>query len=76
MPKTNPDLDKENVTADIGAVRGAYGAGKPTSKDKKSRSKSLGPGGLDALQYSNGNRRKVILINVIQPWLSVWRVAD
>ena len=28
-------------------------------KDKKSRSKSLGPGGLDALQNSNGNRRQV-----------------
>ncbi|RDW69030.1 kinetochore-microtubule binding complex subunit SPC105 [Aspergillus mulundensis] len=27
-------------------------------KEKKSRSKSLGPGGLDALQASNGNRRK------------------
>lgn len=31
-------------------------------KDKKSRSKSLGPGGLDALQDSNGNRRKVNVI--------------
>jgi hypothetical protein len=31
-------------------------------RDKKSRSKSLGPGGLDALQHSNGNRRQVIMI--------------
>jgi kinetochore protein Spc7/SPC105 len=26
---------------------------------KKSRSKSIGPGGLDALKQSNGNRRQV-----------------
>jgi hypothetical protein len=52
-------LDKENATTDIGAVPPFDPNTKPTMKDKKSRSKSLGPGGLDALQNSNGNRRKV-----------------
>lgn len=53
------NLDKENATADIGATQSFGNGAKPTGKDKKSRSKSLGPGGLDALQNSNGNRRKV-----------------
>lgn len=53
-------VDKENTTTDIGAIEQNNGRAKPPAKDKKSRSKSLGPGGLDALQNSNGNRRKVI----------------
>lgn len=52
-------LDKENATTDIGAVTPFEPNTKPAMKDKKSRSKSLGPGGLDALQNSNGNRRQV-----------------
>jgi kinetochore protein Spc7/SPC105 len=52
-------LDKENATTDIGAVPPFGNDGKAATRDKKSRSKSLGPGGLDALQNSNGNRRKV-----------------
>ena len=55
-------LDKENATADIGVVPQFEVNAKLTTKDKKSRSKSLGPGGLDALQNSNGNRRKVGII--------------
>ncbi|KAJ5709344.1 hypothetical protein N7493_010678 [Penicillium malachiteum] len=51
-------LDKENATADIGTAPLFGAASKSSAKDKKSRSKSLGPGGLDALQNSNGNRRK------------------
>ncbi|KAF7159376.1 hypothetical protein CNMCM5623_004690 [Aspergillus felis] len=51
-------IDKENATTDIGAVQSQDGFAKRAGKDKKSRSKSLGPGGLDALQDSNGNRRK------------------
>jgi hypothetical protein len=43
--------DKENVAADLGASLAAGRA--------KSRSKSLGPGGLDALRQSTGNRRAV-----------------
>jgi kinetochore protein Spc7/SPC105 len=56
-------LDKENATADISAGINS----KQAVKDKKSRSKSLGPGGLDALQNSNGNRRKVNHITYINP---------
>ncbi|KAI9376712.1 hypothetical protein BJX61DRAFT_488959 [Aspergillus egyptiacus] len=51
-------LDKENATTDINAAQPLAGRASGVGKDKKSRSKSLGPGGLDALQDSNGNRRK------------------
>ncbi|KAJ5267575.1 Kinetochore Spc7 [Penicillium angulare] len=51
-------LDKENAIADTGAVPPFVAGAKTAPKDKKSRSKSLGPGGLDALQHSNGNRRQ------------------
>ncbi|KAJ5184859.1 Kinetochore Spc7 [Penicillium cf. griseofulvum] len=51
-------LDKENATTEIGAAQPLSNNTKPALKDKKSRSKSLGPGGLDALQNSNGNRRQ------------------
>ncbi|KAL1966659.1 hypothetical protein VTN77DRAFT_4070 [Rasamsonia byssochlamydoides] len=56
--KTTSGVDQENVTTDIGTIRGGTSNGKSGSRDKKSRSKSIGPGGLDALQDSNGNRRK------------------
>lgn len=48
IPKT---LDKENATMDGGSSLAA--------SRKKSRSKSLGPGGLDALKQGHGNRRAV-----------------
>ncbi|CAI7623703.1 unnamed protein product [Penicillium viridicatum] len=51
-------LDKENATTEIGAAQPFPNNTKSAMKDKKSRSKSLGPGGLDALQNSNGNRRQ------------------
>lgn len=59
VPSANA-MNKENMTADIGAMaehnkRAALGE-RPT---KKSRSKSIGPGGLDALKDTSGNRRKV-----------------
>lgn len=57
--KMTSGLDKENATTDIGAMVPSDPSAKRIVKDKKSRSKSLGPGGLDALQHSNGNRRKV-----------------
>jgi kinetochore protein Spc7/SPC105 len=57
--KMTSGLDKENATTDIGAMVPSGSNTRPSAKDKKSRSKSLGPGGLDALQHSNGNRRKV-----------------
>jgi kinetochore protein Spc7/SPC105 len=59
VPKSSTTLDQENATTDIGAMKGIIGAGRTMTRDKKSRSKSLGPGGLDALQMSSGNRRKV-----------------
>lgn len=43
-------MDKENATVDLGST----GAAK-----KSSRSKSMGPGGLDALKQASGNRRAV-----------------
>lgn len=43
--------DKENATVDIGVSL--------ASSRKTSRSKSMGPGGLDALKQGNGNRRVV-----------------
>jgi len=47
--------DKENMTLDTSAL-----AAKATSKlQKRSRSKSLGPGGIEALQEDSGNRGKV-----------------
>ncbi|KAF4125086.1 kinetochore protein Spc7/SPC105 [Geosmithia morbida] len=47
---THKLADKENATVDLGR------AGAAASK-KSSRSKSLGPGGLDALKQGSGNRR-------------------
>ncbi|KAG5952571.1 hypothetical protein E4U53_000509 [Claviceps sorghi] len=49
MKKT---MDKENATVDVASTLAA--------DRKKSRSKSLGPGGLDALKHGNGNRRASI----------------
>jgi len=50
-------MDQENMTADMGALGARKRA--PIEKTKKSRSKSIGPGGLDALKDTTGNRRKV-----------------
>ncbi|KAK6074797.1 Spc7 kinetochore protein [Seiridium cupressi] len=44
-------MDKENITVDVASSL-AGNAGR-----KKSRSKSMGPGGLDALKPGSGNRR-------------------
>ena len=57
--KITSSLDKENGTVDLGSAVSHGGNEKSAMKDRKSRSKSLGPGGLDALQNTNGNRRKV-----------------
>ncbi|KAK4155517.1 hypothetical protein C8A00DRAFT_41878 [Chaetomidium leptoderma] len=51
---TKRTLDKENATLDLGgATAGAR---------KKSRSKSMGPGGLDSLKTGNGNRRASLAV--------------
>ena len=51
---SSQEMDQENMTVDIGALVGAKKAA-----SKKLRSKSIGPGGLDALKDTTGNRRKV-----------------
>jgi kinetochore protein Spc7/SPC105 len=53
------DYDKENATADLGSMRQRKSAASEFEK-KKSRSKSLGPGGLEALRESAGNATKVM----------------
>lgn len=54
-PDVAAGMDKENMTIDTSAI-----AAKATSKlQKRSRSKSIGPGGLDALNEEAVNRRKV-----------------
>ncbi|KAA8569843.1 hypothetical protein MFRU_005g00020 [Monilinia fructicola] len=68
-PKSRKSLsaipaDKENMTAELGALTGKRA---PVEKPaKKSRSKSIGPGGLDALKDTTGNRRKS-LATIPQP---------
>ncbi|PGH29693.1 kinetochore protein Spc7 [[Emmonsia] crescens] len=58
-PGIGSGIDKENMTADLSAVNEQRNVPqRPNRQDKKMRSKSLGPGGLDALQHANGNRRK------------------
>jgi len=51
--------DQENATADIGALAGKKRSMPIERPSKKSRSKSIGPGGLDALKDASGNRRQV-----------------
>lgn len=54
-----PDLgeDKENTTVDTATLSSLTMDGKQAVK--KSRSKSIGPGGLDALKEGAGNKRDV-----------------
>ncbi|KAH8588704.1 hypothetical protein B0O99DRAFT_664913 [Bisporella sp. PMI_857] len=51
-------MDQENATADIGTLAGRKRSMPIERPSKKSRSKSIGPGGLDALKDTSGNRRK------------------
>ncbi|KKK23320.1 hypothetical protein P175DRAFT_0523659 [Aspergillus ochraceoroseus IBT 24754] len=72
--------DKENTTTDISAGQSLAGRGPAIGKGKKSRSKSLGPGGLDALQDSNGNRRKSTAVfplkSILKPTVPVSPVRN
>jgi kinetochore protein Spc7/SPC105 len=52
-------MEQENMTADIGALAVGKQAIPIEKPNKKLRSKSIGPGGLDALKDTSGNRRKV-----------------
>ena len=51
--------NKENTTVDVGAIAGLSAQGKQGAK--KNRSKSIGPGGLDALKEGSGNKQEVRL---------------
>jgi kinetochore protein Spc7/SPC105 len=53
-------MDLENMTADLGALSSGKQPVPIEKASKKSRSKSIGPGGLDALKDTSGNRRKVL----------------
>ncbi|KAK2623679.1 hypothetical protein QTJ16_006860 [Diplocarpon rosae] len=55
---SSASLDQENMTADIGVLAGGKIPVPILRPSKKSRSKSIGPGGLDALKDTTGNRRK------------------
>lgn len=57
VPSTNVSGDKENLKVDSAALSSLTVQGKQATK--KSRSKSLGPGGLDALRESTGNKQEV-----------------
>ncbi|KAE8311487.1 hypothetical protein BDV41DRAFT_578579 [Aspergillus transmontanensis] len=73
-------VDKENTTTDISSSQPILGSARLAGKDKKSRSKSLGPGGLDALQNSNGNRRKSTTVfplkSILKPTVPVSPVRN
>ena len=54
-------LNKENMTMDVGSLMGGSSKRNPLGErpSTKSRSRSIGAGGLDALKESTGNKRKV-----------------
>ncbi|KAL1957613.1 hypothetical protein VTO42DRAFT_5724 [Malbranchea cinnamomea] len=57
------EVDKENLAAEVTRASGRKRElQKNSSRDKKLRSKSLGPGGLDALKDASGNRRKSAVV--------------
>lgn len=57
VPSTDVSGDKENVEVDSAALSSLTAQGKQATK--KSRSKSLGPGGLGALREGTGNKQEV-----------------
>lgn len=67
LPSLDADLsigDKENLGADFSESSQVLAAPSGTeSKQRKLRSKSLGPGGIDALKEDAGNKRKVAYRN-------------
>lgn len=56
--------NKENVTVDAGAIASFSAQGKQVVK--KSRSKSIGPGGLDALKEGSGNKQEPALPHYVK----------
>jgi hypothetical protein len=63
------EYDKENATIDQSSLRKRKLTGSETDR-KKLRSKSLGPGGLEALKESPGNRSQVGLRSPKTSWSS------
>ncbi len=59
MPSSRTAALKDNVTTDIAALQAQSSASQAAKK--KSRGKSLGPGGLEALTETTGNMLKVCL---------------
>ena len=57
LPSPVVGLDKENTEHGTSSTTGAEKAAA-----RKGRSKSLGPGGLDALKEDAGNRQKVLYV--------------
>ena len=57
IPTASATGDKENLTVDTAGLKATTAQAKPGFK--KSRSKSIGPGGLDPLHSDAGNRQKV-----------------
>ena len=57
VPSTDVSDDKENLTVDSAALSSLTVQGKQATK--KSRSKSLGHGGLGALKETTGNKQEV-----------------
>ena len=56
LPSPDLGVDKENATMDLAALSAMTGG---KTQNKKSRSKSLGLGELDALKEGTGNRGRV-----------------
>ena len=54
LPSSDVGGNKENATLDAAALTSMTATGKQAAK--KSRSKSIGPGGLDALKEGTGNK--------------------
>ncbi|KIW98719.1 uncharacterized protein Z519_00382 [Cladophialophora bantiana CBS 173.52] len=57
MPSAKTAASRDNATTDIAALQARHTEAKAAKK--KSRGKSLGPGGLEALKESTGNATKV-----------------
>src|SRR2546423_4438084 len=64
IPSTSAPNDNENVTADVSFMHKSKNATTHMEK-KKSRSKSMGPGGLEALKENGGNAVEVLVSTVL-----------
>jgi hypothetical protein len=70
MPSSRTAALKDNVTTDIAALQAQSNASQAAKK--KSRGKSLGPGGLEALTETTGNLVKVFHLL----FFYIWRMVD